>query len=285
MGWTSFCFLVNTACELDFDYNDTRMDIQGRPCGSLEIMILSYLALIGDTIKFSQMDNVTHLKSATHRRFFRRFSQFGRLKLYPRFVTLPETSEDLMRTMEPFKRAGFPGCVGATDATHISLLACPAKLSNISTGRSGTPTRVFNLTCDFSRRVLHSTHGFYGSYNDKTVVERDTFMLSMKQNTAFPDVEWSTFEADGTEVERKGWLYGICDGGYKNWKTMITNLNHSGVESVESWSNMHESLRKCVEVSVFFSQVFKFILTCMLLFIFYNYLGLPTRNFRCLLTF
>jgi hypothetical protein len=36
MGWPSFCFLVNTTREFDFDYDDTRKDIQGRPCGSLE---------------------------------------------------------------------------------------------------------------------------------------------------------------------------------------------------------------------------------------------------------
>jgi hypothetical protein len=167
MSWQSFCFLINVVREEKFKYDEDRTDAIGRPVACLELMVLSYLALMGDTIKVSQMETLTHLKAQTHRNFFKRFNQFGGTKLYRRFVNVESTAEGLRVSMKPFTMAGFPGCVGASDGVHVELLACPNKYTNLSTGKEGYPSRVWNCTCDFSDALCTPRRGIMGATTTK----------------------------------------------------------------------------------------------------------------------
>ena len=50
---------------------------------------------------------------------------------------------------------------------------------NLNTGKEGYATRVFNVTVNHSRQVMHSTPGASGSFNDKTLVRSDTLAQDM----------------------------------------------------------------------------------------------------------
>ena len=41
--------------------------------------------------------------------------------LYPMHVSAPRTEEELRDCEQEYNLAGFPGCIGSTDATHIPL--------------------------------------------------------------------------------------------------------------------------------------------------------------------
>ena len=57
----------------------------------------------------------------TIRRFFLQFIKFGSSTLYDEFVRRPDTEQELRRCEREFAKAGLPGCVGSSDATHVLL--------------------------------------------------------------------------------------------------------------------------------------------------------------------
>jgi hypothetical protein len=62
------------------------------------------------------------------------FIKACRLHLFPKFVTEPTTEEEIADAMAEFKEAGFDGCIGSADATHIIMERCSARLKNQHTG-------------------------------------------------------------------------------------------------------------------------------------------------------
>lgn len=246
MSWAGFRKLSGIA-RVALNWNDNARDCVGKLAAPLDLLILSYLSILGGATTYPHLELSTHLGSQTHRNFFKLFSSFGRQVLYPLFVKVPSTNEEFEKTMHEFTNAGFPGCVGAVDCVHVRLWGCPEEYKILSTGKEKFPTRVFQVVCDFNRRVLHSTVGYYGSYNDKTVLVRDKFMNNLKSGLVGENVEWTIFSAEGIPTVKIGELYVICDGGYLNWNVLISNVKRSDNESVQRWSNMQESLRKAIE--------------------------------------
>ena len=79
--------------------------------------------------------------------------------------------------------AGFPGCIGSTDATHISLDKVTASFRQTHIGYkmgSVTTTRTYNLTVSHRRQILHTTNGHPGRWNDKTLIRLDSFMADLR---------------------------------------------------------------------------------------------------------
>jgi hypothetical protein len=67
------------------------------------------------------MKDVTYISRDVHRKFFHQFMKFGAKVLYPMYVSTPRTVEELRECEREYSIAGFPGCIGSTDATHIPL--------------------------------------------------------------------------------------------------------------------------------------------------------------------
>jgi hypothetical protein len=94
--------------------------------------------------------------------------------------------------MREYSQAGFPGCVGSSDCTHIATEKCQFNLKNNHLGaKSSLTTRTFNLTCNHCRRILHSMRGGAGRWNDMTMVRLDSFISGIKDGDVLEDV---TFE-------------------------------------------------------------------------------------------
>ena len=154
--------------------------------------------------------------------------------------------------MTEFVEAGLPGCVGSTDATHVALIRCPAMLRNYNMGHKlDLPTRTYNLTTNHRRRILSTTHGHPGRWNDKTLQLFDEFVTSIHAGKILgDDVVFELLErnADGQIVTRRykgAWL--IVDNGYLNWSITIPPFKDPITYQDLRWSKWLESMRKDVE--------------------------------------
>jgi len=53
------------------------------------------------------------------RSFFHCFLDFGADTLYQKWVFAPQTLEEAYGIAHEYSLAGFPGCIGSMDATHV----------------------------------------------------------------------------------------------------------------------------------------------------------------------
>ena len=90
--------------------------------------------------------------------------------MYEKHVVTPTTVEEAEHHSCDFRKAGFPGCVSSTDATHIALDNCLHWLKHVHKGfKLALPLRTYNISVNHRRRILHSTSGHPASWNDKTL--------------------------------------------------------------------------------------------------------------------
>jgi hypothetical protein len=188
--------------------------------------------------------------------------------------------EDCQSHVHEFKMAGFNGCIGSSDATHIAVGKCSYRLRNSHLGaKQHLTTRSFNLTCHHQRKILSVTVGMPGRWNDKTVVLFDNFVrgiyegdyllllvffaiiscvflmllmfIAVALGNVVPDFTFELLENNpGTgRVTRRRycgpWL--IVDNGYLKWSTTIPPFKLSTMEKERRWSQWLESLGKDVE--------------------------------------
>jgi hypothetical protein len=127
--------------------------------------------------------------------------------------------------MAEFEEAGLPGCIGSTNCTHITTKICEYNLKNNHLGpKSSHATRTFNLMCNHHRRILHSTTGGPGHWNDQTMVRLDRFISGIWDSTILKDLEFELLaynnEGDVIAVKYQG-VYVIVDNGYLAWSCTV----------------------------------------------------------------
>ena len=145
----------------------TKTDAAGKPSSPIELLLLGTLRYLGRGFTFDDCEENTAISEETHRRFFHVFIEFGSTKLFKRYVVAPASKEQAQTHQHEFHQAGMPGCVGSTDATHIAMLRCPSQLRNYNMGHKlDLPTRTYNLTTNHRRRILSTTTGHPGRWND-----------------------------------------------------------------------------------------------------------------------
>ena len=118
-----------------------------------------------------------------------------------------------------------------------------------ATGKNGKPTRAFQISVDFNRRIMSSTKGAKGSWNDKTLAKRDTFLNDLLHNNIGHDVEWTTFNEVGETLRHVGNLHAICDGGYPPYGSLVcAKAGTSDIDAI-AWNSRLGQIRKDVECS------------------------------------
>ncbi|KAI2503815.1 Plant transposon protein [Fragilaria crotonensis] len=176
----------------------------------------------------------------------------------------PPNTADLRNCESEYAVAGFPGCIGSTDATHIPLDKVTASFRQAHLGYkmgSDATTRTYNLTVNHRRQILHTTTGHPGRWNDKTLVRFDSFMADLrdgafddmvdftlkrrktKDNTVAASSDVATEEDDVENVTIKG-AYVIVDNGYLTWPTTIPPMKDTCNRSELRFSQWLEALRK-----------------------------------------
>jgi len=248
---------------------DSALKMIKRKVSPMELLLLGALRYLGRGWTFDDLEESTFIARDVHRCFFHKFIEFGAKVLYPAHVSVPLTLNDLQSCEHEYRMAGFPGCIGSTDATHIPLENVSYGIRQCHLGyKMKTTTRTYNLTVNHRRQILHSTFGHPGRWNDKTLIRFDSFMTDLHNGSLNSTMEFdllippmplnSSRNEDGAAEEAaaaasthgcvtmKG-AYVIVDNGYLDWSTTIPPLKESFNRAEIRFSQWLESLRKDVE--------------------------------------
>jgi hypothetical protein len=226
-------------------------DAVGRLSSPLSLMILGALRYLGRGWTFDDIEESTGIGEETHRQFFHIFIAFGKEVLFPKYVVSPSTAEQAAGHMAEMELAGFAGCVGSTDATHIMIERCREMQRQAHLGYKMSHTaRTYNATVNHRRRVLSTTTGHPARWNDKTLILFDKFARGIRDGNVLSDVDFELFEknSNGAVVSvkyRGAWL--MVDNGYHNWSTTVPPIKTTYDEREVRWSHWLESLHKDVE--------------------------------------
>ncbi len=169
--------------------------------------------------------------------------------MFPIYCKPPESDEEIISTLAHYSRHGFPGCIGCVDVTHIDWLQCSANLKQYHNDRNGGTTRAYEVIFDNNRRCLSCTPGFFGSFNDKTIIKFDSVVQRIHKRELYNDIEFKLYNLDGTLSAYNG-LYLLSDNGYHHWRCLqFPNKTMSDLGNMlyRQWSNRLESIRKDVE--------------------------------------
>ena len=217
----------------------------------VKLLLLGSLRYLGRGWTFDDIEECTAVSADVHRCFLHKFIDFGSTALYDEYVLTPVNLPEARSNMREYTQAGFPGCVGSSDCTHIVTDRCQYNLKNNHLGgKSSLTTRTFNITCNHWRRILHSTQGGPGRWNDMTMVRLDRFVSGIQDGSILEDV---TFELLGYDqngkvvvMKYKG-VYVIVDNGYLDWSCTVPPFGVTNDVDEIRWSRWVESMRKDVE--------------------------------------
>ena len=106
----------------------------------IELMVLRSLRYLGCGWTFDDVEENTAISKEVHRTFFHLFVEFGSTVLYDKYVLTPDNVNEAKTHMREFEEAGFPGCVGSSDATHITTDRCEYNLKNNHLGPKSSLT-------------------------------------------------------------------------------------------------------------------------------------------------
>ena len=85
--------------------------------------------------------------------------------------------------------AGFPGCIGSSDGTHVLLEKCSGRVQNQHKGYklNKNPSRNYNVSCNYMQQFLSCTRGFPATWNDKKIVLYDQFTRGIHERDILSD--------------------------------------------------------------------------------------------------
>ena len=105
------------------------------------------------------------------------------------------------------------------------------------------------MTVNHRRRILGSTRGHPGSWNDKTVVLFDDFLMDIKRGKILQDNEFGLLErrSDGVARVKYQGVWVVVDNGCHNWSTAVPPFKNTNMRDKIRWSEWRESMRKDVK--------------------------------------
>jgi hypothetical protein len=145
-------------------------DAVGQNSSPIELLLLGTLRYLGRGWTLDDVEEATTISRETHRRFLHLYIHWGSTFLYDKYVSMPSTAAEIAESSSEFIIAGLPGCIGSSDATHVGMLRCQYRLrQHHNSFKLPMPTRTYNITTNHRRRILTSTRGHPGRWNDKTL--------------------------------------------------------------------------------------------------------------------
>jgi hypothetical protein len=128
-------------------YAERENNKKNKKVSPIKLLLLGSLIYLGKGWMFDDMRAVTYISRDVHRKFFHQFVTFGATVLYPTYVSVPQTVEELQDCGNEYNIAGFLGCIGSTDAAHIPLEKVCVSLRQAHLGfKSKSTIRTYNLT-------------------------------------------------------------------------------------------------------------------------------------------
>jgi hypothetical protein len=226
-------------------------DAVGRESAPIHLMILTSLRYLGRGWTFDDCEEATAVSEDVCRVFFHEFISFGKNVLYPKYVVAPNTREDAAACSAEFAQAGLPGAIGSMDATHVCHERIQFRLRQLHLAQKlHTSARSYNIVTNHQRRILSTTTGHPATWNDKTLVTFDEWVMGIRTGKYLSDLEFDLYEeqADGTVIKRKyrgAWL--LVDNGYHHWAITILPYKQSEFRNEIHFLEWLESMRKDVE--------------------------------------
>ncbi len=143
----------------------------------VELLVLGLLHYLSNGWTFNDCEESTAIDKDVRCTFFHVFIMFGSTVLYKKWVLTPVYLQEAWFNMKEYSKVGFPGCIGLSNCTHIVTDQCEYNLKNNHLGaKNSLTTRTFNSTCNHRRRILHTTNGGPGRWNDQTMIRLDLFV-------------------------------------------------------------------------------------------------------------
>jgi hypothetical protein len=197
LPYPQFLQLVEDICSNDLFDRWCGFKSNNDKVSPVELLLLGSLRYLGRGWTFDDCEESTAIDQDVHRSFFRVFIKFGSTVLYKKWVLTPVNLPEALSNMKEYGEAGFPGCVGSSNCTHIVTDKCEYNLKNNRLGaKNSLTTRTFNLTCNHRRRILHTTHGGPGRWNDQSMVRLDSFISGIRDGIVLDDVSFELFAHD-----------------------------------------------------------------------------------------
>jgi hypothetical protein len=176
---------------------------KNKKVSSVELLVLGSLRYLSRGWTFDDCEESTAIDKEVHCCFFNVFIRFGSTELYQKWIITPVYLPKAKSNMHEYSQAGFPGCIGSCDCTHIITKRCEYNLKNNHLGaKNALTTRTFNLTCNHHRRILHTTNGGPGHWNDQSMVRLDIFVSGICDGSVLDDCDFELL-ARGKDGEVK----------------------------------------------------------------------------------
>lgn len=121
-NYTKLFFVVNNNPMFKLWKNK---DAAGRNPSTLELLVLGALRYLGRGWTFDGLEENTSISEECHQQFLHRFITWASTELYNMYVIAPSSYDEADTHMTEMREAGFEGCVGSVDATHICMRRCP----------------------------------------------------------------------------------------------------------------------------------------------------------------
>ena len=146
--------------------------------------------------------------------------------LYSTYVYVPE-GEELDSVEEGYRRTGLSGCVGSMDCTHVLWDRAAKKIANQCKQSGCAKTLSFEVAVDHCKRIHHLSKPFYGTTNDKGVMQNDTYSYDLVHNRrVHGEREFRTYNSLGQPSKWQGvWL--ITDNGFSRFMSLQCPDHHA----------------------------------------------------------
>ncbi|KAG7362100.1 DDE superfamily endonuclease [Nitzschia inconspicua] len=207
----------------------------------------------GEGWTFDGLAEATAISEEVIRTFFHEFIEFGATKLYPEYVVPPPSVEEVAAMCcTEYEAAGYPGCCGSMNATHVehSKISYRNRQDHLSFKLPFT-ARTYNLVTSYRRRIFCTTDGHPARWNDKSLVRFDALATALHDGTSpLCDLEFELYTLDENgevcKEKYKGvWL--LVDNCCLNWGVTIPPIKESSTRAEWRFSRWLESLIKDVE--------------------------------------
>ena len=226
-------------------------DATGLASSNIKLLLLGSLRYIGRAWTFDDIEEANGISREINRVFLHCFLEYGSTILYKKWVLNPSLNANVNELEKLFRLAGFNGCIGSSDATHVGMLCCTSWAQILHKGfKLNIPSRTYNMTVDHTRKILGSTLGHPATWNDKTVILFDELVCKVRDRKIYKDFEFMLFERDKNnniiEVPYKG-VWFLVDNGYLDWSCTVPPIKHGLTYEEIRFSEWLESMRKDVE--------------------------------------
>ena len=226
-------------------------DAVGSVPSDLKLLLLGSLRYIGRSWTFDDISEANGISREVNRVFFLKFIEYGSTVLYQKHVIDASRLLNIPEQEHLFRLAGFNGCIGSSDATHVIMLKCASWATLSHKGfKLNLPARSYNLTCTHTKQILCSTNGHPSTWNDKTLVLFDPLLSGVNDGELFNDFEFTLFEKNTSneivEVKYKG-VWFMVDNGYLSWSCTVPPVKNAKTYQTIRFSEWLESMRKDIE--------------------------------------